>query len=204
MNERDPFVLAIAGSPRRQANTDIMLENFLCPIRDAGIAVELLIIEKLDVTSCLACGGCDRTGRCVVKDDMQAVYPLLESASGIVIASPVHFMSIPGKLKSVIDRCQCLWVKRFILSSPERRDDRSLPGAFLSVGGCSLSHLFDGSTRVIRSVLACLGTRLVSTVTEKKIDKPGNVQNHPNLLEQCRNSGARMLEEINKNRTSYK
>ncbi len=42
--------------------------------------------------------------QCAVKDDMQKIYPLFEACDAVILAYPLYFWSISGKLKSFIDR----------------------------------------------------------------------------------------------------
>ena len=46
--------------------------------------------------------------QCVQKDDMQEVYPLLDEAEMIVLASPVYYHSFTGQLQCAINRIYAL------------------------------------------------------------------------------------------------
>jgi multimeric flavodoxin WrbA len=70
-------VLGLSGSPRREGNTDILLEEMLRGAEERGAKTERIIISKLKFSPCLECHGCDDTGKCVLDDDMEKVYPKL-------------------------------------------------------------------------------------------------------------------------------
>jgi multimeric flavodoxin WrbA len=108
-------LLAIAGSPRKGGNTDLLLEEVLRAAREVGVDTQLLRVSELKISPCTSCGACWESGECVIKDDMQAVYPQLLDSHYIVIASPLYFMGVSAQLKALIDRCQALWARRFIL-----------------------------------------------------------------------------------------
>ena len=58
---------------------------------------------------------CAKTGECIIRDDMQAIYEDLLSADILLVANPIYFQGLPCQLKCVIDRCQALWARKYIL-----------------------------------------------------------------------------------------
>ncbi|MFH1491579.1 MAG: flavodoxin family protein, partial [Pseudomonadota bacterium] len=70
-------VLGIYGSPRKKGNTDQLLDRALEGAEAEGAEVTRVYARDLKMSGCIECGGCDKTGQCVVKDDMQTVYPLM-------------------------------------------------------------------------------------------------------------------------------
>lgn len=97
-------VLAIAGSPRKGGNSDLLCDAFLRGGAAAGHATEKLYVQDLHLAPCLACYGCRNTGRCVQRDGMDAALEKLEAADVVVLATPVYFYSLSGQLKTFIDR----------------------------------------------------------------------------------------------------
>lgn len=88
-------ILILNGSPRPQGNTAAMVAAYAEGAREAGHEVNAIDVCKLKIGGCLACEYCHTKGdgRCVQKDDMQEIYPLLEEAEMIVLASPVFYHS---------------------------------------------------------------------------------------------------------------
>ena len=64
-------VLAFNGSPRRKGNTEILLEAVSKGILDAGGEIEIIRLAGRDISPCISCGSCEKTGVCAVKDEMQ-------------------------------------------------------------------------------------------------------------------------------------
>jgi len=105
--------LGISGSPRA-GNTEWMVKTVLGAINRAGIETELLLIRKLDIrlcTGCLTCeaGGKDRKGICKLPDDMNAIYPKILAADGLLLGTPAYFELLSGMLKNFIDRTCAIW-----------------------------------------------------------------------------------------------
>ena len=111
-------VLGIFGSPRRGGNTEILLEEALKGTEKEGAKVERLYLSNFTITPCIECHGCDRTGNCVVLDDMQKIYPKLLEADVVILASPIFFYGVTGWAKSLIDRSQAFWARKYLLKDP--------------------------------------------------------------------------------------
>jgi multimeric flavodoxin WrbA len=106
------LVLGLNGSPRKDGNSAMILEEVLRSARECGCETIRLDVADLDICGCRSCWACEETGICVVEDDMALVYDLLLRADALVIASPVYFSGTTSQLKQVIDRCNCLWNRK--------------------------------------------------------------------------------------------
>lgn len=97
-------VLMINGSPRQGGNTAIALKEMEQIFAQQGIACETVQISNQDIRGCIACGTCDKKGKCVFEDAVNATAPKFEACDGLVIASPVYYASANGTLISFLDR----------------------------------------------------------------------------------------------------
>ena len=100
-------VLGIVASPRKAGNTEIMVAEALAVARAEGAETEMFLIHDKTINGCDACGACRTTGKCIVKDDMQLLYPLMEEADAIVFGSPVYFHGVTAQAKAIMDRTFC-------------------------------------------------------------------------------------------------
>jgi multimeric flavodoxin WrbA len=114
-------VLGIYGSPRKGGNSDLLLDRVLEGAAAAGAEVERIVVRDLSIKGCQECGGCDKTGECVIDDGMTAVYPLLWETPVIILSSPVFFYGLPSQVKMLVDRSQALWSRRMLEKSGEGR-----------------------------------------------------------------------------------
>jgi multimeric flavodoxin WrbA len=149
-----PRVLGLAGSPRRHGNSDRLLEECLAGAREAGAETDLLVVSAAGIGPCTGCNDCSAEGKCVVRDGMQDVYPRLDAADAIVVATPVYFATVPASLKALYDRCQPYWARRYVLGQPIAR---RRPGALLMVGGGGDPYGHECAATTTRSVFAVLG-----------------------------------------------
>ncbi len=64
----------------------------------------MISLHDKTIEFCTGCLVCQKTQRCVIKDDMQEIYPLFEKCDIIVLASPLYFWTISAKTKAFIER----------------------------------------------------------------------------------------------------
>jgi len=101
------LVLGICGSPRKQA-TEYVLHEALSMMEEKGFETEFFTVRGKDIVPCRHCDYCMRKKECIIKDDMYEVYPLIQKAEGIILATPVYNGGLSANLKSVMDRCRAL------------------------------------------------------------------------------------------------
>lgn len=103
-------ILVLNGSPRLDGNTAAMVNAFTEGARESRHEVNVIDVCQKKIAGCLACEYCHTkgNGQCIQKDDMQEVYPLLEEAEMIVLASPIYYHSFTGQLQCAINRIYAL------------------------------------------------------------------------------------------------
>lgn len=97
-------VLMINGSPRKNGNTAAALDEMKQVFDAEGIEVEIVEIGTSAIHGCIACGTCSKKGFCVFDDAVNETAKKLESADGLVVATPVYYASANGSLISFLDR----------------------------------------------------------------------------------------------------
>lgn len=97
-------VLMINGSPRKDGNTSIALEEMKKTFEAEGVETEIFRVGNQNVRGCIACGRCGETGKCVFDDVVNELAPKFQAADGLVVASPVYYASANATLIAVLDR----------------------------------------------------------------------------------------------------
>lgn len=97
-------VLIINGSPRKDGNTSIAINEMVKVFEADGIETEVVLIGNKAVRGCIACGTCFEQGRCVFNDAVNEIAPKFEKADGLVVASPVYYASANATLIACLDR----------------------------------------------------------------------------------------------------
>ena len=184
-------VLGIYGSPREGGNSELLLDAALEAAQAEGAEVERLYVRELgDLQGCTECGACDDTGECIIEDDMVGVYPRLERAEAIVLATPIFFYSLPAQAKALVDRAQALWNRRRLSKPRERwRDYDSGRGYLIAVGATRGKSLFVGLEFTARYFFDALDMSYQGGLRVREVEAKGAVRGRPELLEEARALG---------------
>lgn len=99
-------IVILNGSPRPHGNTAAMIAAYREGAERAGHRVVVFDVCRMHISGCLACEYCHtrKQRTCVQKDDMREIYPVLDEADMLVLASPVYYHGLSGQLKCAIDR----------------------------------------------------------------------------------------------------
>ena len=133
----DIRITGIIGSPRLKKNTDVLVRQALDGCKSKGASVETIYLNKLNIKPCQAHKVQDGKG-CIMRDDMDAIYEIFETADGLILGTPVFYNSVSGQMKLMIDRSYCL--ARAVPLGPGRRKyetavEKRKKGMVISVGG---------------------------------------------------------------------
>ncbi len=96
-------VLLINGSPREKGCTYTALMEASKIFEQNGVETELVWVGK-SPAGCTACGGCAKTGRCIIDDDVNRIIDKMEEIDGIIVGSPVYYAGVSGQITSFLDR----------------------------------------------------------------------------------------------------
>jgi multimeric flavodoxin WrbA len=191
-------VLGIAGSPRKNGNTDMLLAEFMRGAESRGAETKTFFLRELKYNTCIHCDGCLKTGNCVIKDEMQLIYPEMEKADVIVMASPIQFMGVTAPMKAMIDRCQALWARKYVLKIPPLGDRRPRKGFFISVGGRKIPNLFEPSLIMMKTYFRIIDIDYAGELVFKGIDEKGAIATHPDALKQAFTAGQKIVEDLDR------
>ncbi len=188
---RLPEVLAIASSPRKGGNSELLLDACLEGVADTGADYEKIRICDLSISPCINCGGCSETGECVIDDDMQMLFEKFSASPALIVSTPVFFMGLPAQLKAAVDRCQAIWVRKYLLRRrmPNADSRRAL---FIQVGGMKKEKVFEGGLATISAFFATLDYKFAERLLLSDIDAKGAVLSHPTALADARRLGGQI------------
>ncbi len=189
-------ILGIMGSPRIRGNTDLLLDEALKGARGQGAEIEKIIVEKLKISPCKEDYACLKDGNCDIRDAMEDVYPKLLNADGVIVASPIFFYGLTSQAKALIDRCQALWARKYVLK--QKPPDSGRKGAFIAVGATKGEKLFDGSVLTVRYFFQTIGVQYADELLIRGIDKKGEIKEHPAALRDAFELGRRMVQGTKK------
>lgn len=99
-------VVIIFGSPRKNSNTYILVEEARKGLTERGIKSEIFYLNEMNIKGCQACYYCkgNNVCECAVKDEMQKIYSAIKKADGLMVASPIYFGGVTAQTKLWLDR----------------------------------------------------------------------------------------------------
>ncbi|MBU0675925.1 MAG: flavodoxin family protein [Proteobacteria bacterium] len=188
-------VLIFQGSPRKKGNTETLIEAVIDGIASGGGTSELIRLAELNIHPCIGCGGCDKKGRCVVKDDMTPLYEKIMAARRVILASPIYFYSITAQAKAFVDRCQALWSLKHIKKAEGIwRDDPDRKGYLVSVAATRGERVFEGAVLVMKYACDAMGIGYGGDLLVKGVDRRGEMANNAGELTRGKEFGRYCVE----------
>ena len=99
-------IIILNGSPRTMGNTAAMIRAYKTGAESAGHSVTVFDVCRMNINGCRACEYCHTKAfrTCVLQDDMQKIYPVLDEADMIVLASPIYYHGFSGQMQCAINR----------------------------------------------------------------------------------------------------
>ena len=183
-------VLGISSSPRVKGNTDLLLREALVGAESAGGLVEYVALRERNISGCVECNACYKTGRCRIEDDYQEIWQKMIDADRLIVATPVFFMAVSAQCKLLIDRCQCLWAQKYVLKQPlisgGNRDRR---GLVIAAGGTKGSRMFDCVRMTMKYFFDVLDMQFAGGIFGNKVDAAGDILKHPTAMKQANRCG---------------
>ena len=187
-------VLVFLGSPRKKGNSEILTEAVFEGVRMAGGTPEIIRLCDLKISPCISCGGCDKTGKCVVEDDMTPLYDKILAADKIIVASPIFFYGITAQTKAFIDRSQALWNrKRLLHEKGEWQDNPERKGFFVSVAATRGAKIFDGAVLTMKYGFDAMGISYGGNFLVSGPDKRGDMKKYEQMLEKAKEAGKNFI-----------
>jgi multimeric flavodoxin WrbA len=185
-------ILGIWGSPRRGGNSEILLDSFLKGAAQEGAEVEKVALRELKISPCMEIYHCFKDGTCPIKDDMRELYDKLLAAEVVALASPIFFYSVSAQAKTMIDRTQALWARRYHLQKDFPGGGRQ--GALLCTGATKGRLLFVGARLVAKYFFDAINVSYAGEILVRGVDEKGAILSQPEALSAASSLGQRLAQ----------
>ncbi len=165
-------VLIISTSPRRGGNSDSLADAFAQGAREAGHTVEQISLSDKTIGFCKGCLVCQKTQRCVIRDDADSIAQNMLTADVLVFSTPIYYYGMCGQMKTMLDRSNPLYAADYrfrdvyLLAAAAEEDEQTV----------------DGAVNGLQGWIDCFEkARLAGTVFAGGVTAVGEIQNHPAL-----------------------
>jgi len=168
-------VLIISSSPRKSSNSHALAEAFAQGARDAGHSVEVVSLRGKSIGFCQGCMACQKTRRCVQRDDADLIAQKALHADVVCFATPIYYYAVSGQLKTMLDRCNPLYPA-----------DYAFRDVYLLASSADESpSAMDGAVKDIEGWVECFPkARLAGVVRGVGLTAEGDIHERPGVLEE--------------------
>jgi multimeric flavodoxin WrbA len=184
-------VIALLGSPILDGNTARLLDEAIRGVEEEGVAVEKIEVAHMDVLPCMEFFQCKGSETCLIQDEMQGIFKKFREMDGLIIATPIMTMGIPGRLKSFMDRFQVFYMAKYhrgrSFISPERRRERRM--LFISIAGMNIPDVFEGARMTVRAFGEIIDCPLWDEVLRNDMDTIQDITTRPEVMEAAYRKG---------------
>lgn len=101
-------VIGIVGSPRKNGNTNIVVQQILEGAAEAGAETRTFLLNEMNFRGCQACDYCKSHEKCKLEDDLTELFEEMAGADGVVFGAPIYFAQFSGQMRLFLDRCYSL------------------------------------------------------------------------------------------------
>ena len=167
-------IIILNGSPRPGGNTSALVREFTKGAEEAGNTVTAFLLHDMDIKGCQGCwgGGKDISSPCMIKDDMDKIYPYYIEADVVVLASPLYYWSISGQLKTAFDRLFAV-----AESNPGYRNPQKNAVLLMAAEG----NGYEESVYWYERLMGHIKWRDLGQVLAGGVEKPGDIEGKPEL-----------------------
>ena len=125
-------VVVITTSLRAKSNSDILAEQLISGAKDAGHNVEHISLKGKSIGFCIGCLACQKTQRCVLRDDASEIAEKVKNADILVFVTPIYYYEMSGQMKTLLDRLNPLYssdykFRRVYMLSTAAEDEEYVP-----------------------------------------------------------------------------
>lgn len=187
-------IIAFLGSPRKDGNTELLLNEAIRGIEESGFNVHTFNLNIMNISPCQNCSGCDDTGMCIVEDDMSIIYDAIRSADRIILASPIFFFGMSAQTKTMIDRCQAFWCEKYLLKKTITAGKFRRKGLLILVGGMKKEIGVRCAEATAKAFFRTISVPEHKTLSFLGVDAKGAILQHPTALQEAYKAGEELIK----------
>jgi len=188
-------VISFLGSPRVDGNTELLLNEAIRAIQEQGHEVQTYKLNLMRIKPCQDCGGCDKTGVCIINDDMTEIYREIREADRIILASPIFFFGMSAQAKAMVDRCQSFWCEKYLLKKTIPEGSYGRKGLLMLVGGMKKDIGIECGDATAKAFFRTVSVPTHEVLGFLGVDAKGAIADHPTALKDAYEAGKRFVQQ---------
>ena len=190
-SQMSSHIIALLGSPLPSGNTAKLLDNAIRGAEETGCTVTKVMVPELKFSPCEEINNCLIEETCFFKDDITPLYHQFKTMDGLIIATPIMTMGVPGALKSFMDRFQVFYNAKYERKMPlvpkEKRHTRKT--LLISISGLNLSDNFVGLKMSVDAFCDIIDCKVSDELLIRDMDTKKDLTQYPDLLDEAYQKG---------------
>lgn len=169
-------VVIISSSLRTGSNSEILAREAARGAAEAGNEVEFISLKDKDIRFCKGCLACQKTMKCVIRDDMNDLIEKIRTADALIFATPIYYYELSGQLKTFLDRCNPLY--------PAKNNFRDV--YLITTAYDDAENASETAVKGMQAWITCFEqSRLAETLFGGGLEAPKDASKHTALLEKA-------------------
>ena len=163
-------ILILSTSLRKDSNSDALAAAFARGAAEAGHHAVMCSLRGKALGFCVGCLSCQKTKRCVIRDDAPAIVQQMKQADILVFATPIYYYEMCGQMKTLLDRANPLYT-----------DDYAFRDVYLL--SAAADDAPDADRRAVSGLEGWIECFEHARLAGRGVDAPGSVAGHSALQE---------------------
>jgi multimeric flavodoxin WrbA len=189
-------IIALMGSRKKKGNTSLLLDQAVRGAEAGGCEVERIAFDNLDLEAAMDAVS---AGGPLPDDGTRGLYKKFQDADGIIVASPVYTMGVPGRLKSLMDLFLLIMysasAEKASLVPESKRGKRK--GLFISLAGSSgCPTVFEGSVTTVTAFFGGLDFHYHGDLLVDDMDTILDLHTRPEVLKSAYDKGFALAKAL--------
>jgi len=177
-------VIGIVGSPRKNGNTDTLVQEALEGAKEAGHTVKKYNLNTMKYSGCQACQYCKTHNGCRLNDDVSQLMHDMTTADAVVFGAPIYYMQFSGQFRLFVDRFYQFLNPDFSVKLPKGKK-----AIIIGSQGNPDPKTFDAVYKNLDGVLKMNGFNVVGELRMSAGNPPSAVKEREDLLAEARGLG---------------
>ncbi|OPY33160.1 MAG: Iron-sulfur flavoprotein [Methanomassiliicoccales archaeon PtaU1.Bin124] len=177
-------VIGIVSSPRRNGNTDKLVQSALDGASSAGHKTRKINLNDLNFKGCQACNYCRVNDGCKQKDDLIGVLDAIRNADAVVFGVPIYMGQLNGEFRLFEDR-----MFSFIDASFHSRLKPGKKAIIITSQGNGDAKAFEQPSDDLAKILAMSGFKVTDIIRMSNGNSPSAIDDRKELLDMARSAG---------------
>ncbi|KUK13787.1 MAG: NADPH-dependent FMN reductase [bacterium 42_11] len=175
--------IGIVGSPRKNSNTQILVEAILKGAEEKGMETKLFRLNEMNIKPCQGCNFCQENGICKQKDDMQKLYEAISTCDTLVLGSPIYMSYVTAQTKIFLDR---LYALLKIGGEPRIPPGKKCVLVFTQGGGTDGKKIMENIAQILKGAF---NMEVKAIVGDNNLNTEGEVRKRKELLKEAYSIG---------------